>query len=78
VLARPWPEYAAYADAIRAEYAHVPDDLFRAGRARVLSGMFALPSLYRVPELRTRWEERARANVTRELTVLTTSDGASD
>jgi predicted metal-dependent HD superfamily phosphohydrolase len=71
VLARPWPAYAAYADAIRAEYAHVPDDLFRAGRARVLSGLLALPTLYRIPALRERWEEPARANVARELTNLT-------
>jgi predicted metal-dependent HD superfamily phosphohydrolase len=74
VLARPWPAYAAYADAIRAEYAHVPDDLFRTGRARVLSGLLALPSLYRVPALRDRWEEPARANIARELALLRASD----
>jgi predicted metal-dependent HD superfamily phosphohydrolase len=71
VLARDWPGYVAYAEAIRAEYAHVPDDLFRAGRARVLSGLLALPTLYRIPQLRTQSEDQARANMTRELTQLT-------
>ncbi|MGW4324583.1 hypothetical protein ACWEKR_01685 [Nocardia sp. NPDC004573] len=28
--------YAAYTRAVRAEYRHVPDDVFRAGRAAVL------------------------------------------
>jgi predicted metal-dependent HD superfamily phosphohydrolase len=74
VLARDWPDYQAYAEAIRAEYAYVPDDLFRAGRAHVLSGLLALPVLYRIEPLRARWEARARANLTRELTALTGSD----
>jgi predicted metal-dependent HD superfamily phosphohydrolase len=30
----------------------------------------ALPTLYRIPDLRTQWEERARANLTRELAQL--------
>ncbi len=71
VLARPWPSYVEYTTQIRAEYAHVPDELFRAGRARVLRGLLGLPSLYRIPELRERWEEPARTNLHRELEQLT-------
>lgn len=74
VLARDWTSYAAYAAAIRAEYAHVPDDLFRAGRAHVLSGLLALPTLYRIEPVRTQWEAAARANIQRELAALTPSD----
>lgn len=70
VLAWDWPEYQAYAEAIRAEYAHVPDDLFRAGRANVLTGLLALPTLYRIEPLRVRWEAKARGNLTRELIEL--------
>lgn len=70
VLAGDWPSYVAYASAVRAEYAHVPDEAFRAGRSRVLRSLLALPMLYRVPELRAAWEERARANVARELASL--------
>jgi predicted metal-dependent HD superfamily phosphohydrolase len=63
-------EYAAYTAAVRAEYAHVPDAAFRAGRTAVLRNLAALPSLYRLPALHDRWEERARANITAELRTL--------
>lgn len=67
ILASPPAEYDVYAAAVREEYAHVPDEAFRAGRAAVLSHLLALPTLYR---LHTEWEEPARANVARELAVL--------
>ncbi|MEU4641234.1 metal-dependent phosphohydrolase [Micromonospora sp. NPDC023814] len=70
VLAAPPGAYDHYAAAIRREYAHVPDPAFRAGRARVLTGLLALPALFRLPPLATRWEARARANLTRELATL--------
>ncbi|MER7417876.1 metal-dependent phosphohydrolase [Micromonospora peucetia] len=70
VLAAPPEAYDRYAAAIRREYAHVPDPAFRAGRARVLAGLLALPALFRLPPLARRWESRARANLTRELTAL--------
>ena len=70
VLAGDEEQYAAYAAAIRREYAHVPDADFRAGRSRVLTALLELPSIYRLPPLRDAWEERARANLTRELDAL--------
>lgn len=70
VLARPEQQYDRYAAAVRREYAHVPDDAFRAGRATVLRQLLALPALYRLPELAARWETPARANLARELTTL--------
>ncbi|MEU3013562.1 HD domain-containing protein [Nocardia asteroides] len=63
--------YAGYATAVRTEYAHVPDDLFRAGRAAVLRTLANQPVLYRTPAARARYEERARANLTEELAQLT-------
>ncbi|MFI7129911.1 metal-dependent phosphohydrolase [Nonomuraea sp. NPDC050153] len=65
------PGYDDYAGRIRQEYAHVPDDLFRAGRAEVLRRLLAVPRLYRTERARELWEERARANMTRELATLT-------
>lgn len=70
VLARDADGYAAYTEAIRREYAHVPDDAFRAGRTQVLRALLELPSIYRLQPLRAAWEERARANLARELDVL--------
>ncbi|MGC4804001.1 HD domain-containing protein [Micromonospora sp. DT233] len=71
VLAGPPEEYDRYAAAVRREYAHVPEPEFRAGRARVLRGLLALPALYRLPALVARWEHPARANLHRELSALT-------
>ncbi|MEV4359685.1 metal-dependent phosphohydrolase [Nonomuraea sp. NPDC049625] len=65
------PGYDDYAGRIRQEYAHVPDDLFRAGRAEVLRRLLAVPRLYRTERARELWEERARSNMTRELASLT-------
>ncbi|MET7966747.1 metal-dependent phosphohydrolase [Micromonospora sp. NPDC005305] len=70
ILAAVPADYDRYAAAVRREYAHVADPDFRAGRAAVLTGLLALPALYRLPEPRTRWESRARANLTRELATL--------
>ncbi|MFI7249881.1 metal-dependent phosphohydrolase [Micromonospora chalcea] len=70
VLAAPPERYDRYAAAIRAEYAHVPDPDFRAGRSAALRHLLALPALYRLPEPHARWESRARANLSRELAGL--------
>nr|WP_055505577.1 hypothetical protein [Nonomuraea pusilla] len=64
------PGYDAYAAAVREEYAHVPDEAFRRGRAEVLRRLLNTPSLYRTRRGRELWEERARANLAAELAVL--------
>lgn len=71
VLAAPPPRYARYARAVRAEYAHVPDAAFRAGRAAVLGALVAAPALYRTPTGHALWEAAARANVAAETAALT-------
>ncbi|GAA0627090.1 hypothetical protein [Streptomyces crystallinus] len=71
VLAGDPEEYAAYAAAVREEYAFVPDDAFRAGRAQVLRQLLALPRLFRTPYGSREWEARARENLTTELELLT-------
>jgi predicted metal-dependent HD superfamily phosphohydrolase len=69
VLATPPDAYAAYASAVRAEYGHLPDEVFSAGRIAVLESLLALPALYRLP-VTAGWEPRARANLTAELGLL--------
>ena len=64
-------EYAHYATAVRAEYAHVTDDAWRTGRARVLSHFLDRPTIYATEPMRTEREHRARANLTAELAQLT-------
>ncbi|WP_117215061.1 HD domain-containing protein [Allorhizocola rhizosphaerae] len=68
VLARPWPDYLSYVEAVRKEYAHVPEPLWQAGRSAVLMSLLDLPTLFhRHPER----ESPARTNLTRELRALT-------
>ncbi|WP_040810820.1 HD domain-containing protein [Nocardia concava] len=71
ILAADESAYAAYTAAVRAEYAHVPDDLFRAGRAAVLAALADQPNLFRTPTARSRYEAAARANLAAELSALT-------
>jgi predicted metal-dependent HD superfamily phosphohydrolase len=71
ILAAPAGEYAEYAANVRREYAHVPDDEFRIGRAAVLESLLDLPALFHLDTHRIEWEKRARANMDNELSVLT-------
>ena len=70
VLAGPPDAYAAYASAVRAEYAHLSDEEFTAGRIAVLERLLELPQLYRLPAVADAWTPLARANMTAELTLL--------
>ena len=55
---------------IRAEYAHVPEDEFRAGRRRVLNGFLARPRMYSTEYFHSAFEQRARDNLARALARL--------
>jgi predicted metal-dependent HD superfamily phosphohydrolase len=63
-------EYRAYAEAIRCEYASVPDELYRPGRRRVLEGFLARGRIYRTDRLSALWEGPARANLASEIAGL--------
>ncbi|MBA3745759.1 metal-dependent phosphohydrolase [Sporichthya sp.] len=71
ILAAGPANYARYVEAVRAEYAHVTDETFHAGRAEILRRLLAAPALFRTPAGRERWEADARANVRAELATLT-------
>ncbi|MFE9838746.1 hypothetical protein ACFYP4_26925 [Streptomyces sp. NPDC005551] len=71
ILAAPPDAYAAYTAAVREEYAFVPPDAFRTGRAAVLRQLLALPRLFRTPHGQREWETRAHENLRRELETLT-------
>ncbi|HEY5836258.1 hypothetical protein [Streptomyces sp.] len=70
VLAGDPAAYAAYAAAVREEYAFVPDDVFRAARATVLRRLLDLPALFRTPYGQEQWEAVARRNLVTELELL--------
>ncbi len=63
--------YDAYAAAIREEYAHVPETLYRAGRAAILGRFLENEALFADPIWAKRFEAQAQANLTREIADLT-------
>jgi predicted metal-dependent HD superfamily phosphohydrolase len=70
ILAAPPDEYAAYVGAVRAEYHHVDDAAWRAGRRTILDRFLERDWIYATPTGRTRWEHAARANLTTEVKLL--------
>ncbi len=68
VLAGSAEDYAAYAAAIRREYFFVPEEQFRAGRAKILQSLLEQP-LFRTVRGRA-LEADARRNVTAEIAEL--------
>lgn len=61
-LALPWPEFTRNTRNIRAEYAHVADADFAAGRRAFFAAMLQRERLFYTP-FGTRWEDQARANL---------------
>ena len=62
--------YSEYAKAIRREYAHVPDAVYRLGRRQILEGFLARHRIYRTDILNALWEARARSNISGEIAGL--------
>ena len=69
VLAAPALRYRQYAEAVRQEYASVPDEVFRPARARVLAALLDGP-IFHTEAGRQRWEAQARRNVDEEIGEL--------
>jgi predicted metal-dependent HD superfamily phosphohydrolase len=67
ILAAGPDRYTSYVEGVRAEYAHVSDADFAAGRALVLRDLLAKPTLFHTRTARERWEQAARDNIEREL-----------
>jgi predicted metal-dependent HD superfamily phosphohydrolase len=62
--------YAAYVSGVRAEYAFVPEDSWRTGRASVLQAFLDRPRIYATDTMFAAREPRARANLSAELATL--------
>ena len=70
ILAADDARYEQYAAAVRQEFAAVPDDNFRAGRADILRRLLRSPTIFRTSFAKQHWEKPARRNVERELAQL--------
>lgn len=70
VLARVPEGYNLYAQAVRKEFSLYPDFLYRPGRRKALQHFLKQDFIYHTSEFRKRFEESARGNLARELSLL--------
>jgi len=67
ILGSDTDRYREYVNAIREEYAWVPEDVFRDARARVLRNFLDRPSIYATDAFREKFETKARENMEGEM-----------
>jgi predicted metal-dependent HD superfamily phosphohydrolase len=70
VLGRPPDGYDDYSAAIRREYIHIADDLYRVGRQAALEALAMIEPLYVLPAFTRVLAAQARSNIARELEAL--------
>jgi predicted metal-dependent HD superfamily phosphohydrolase len=73
ILAASPSRYLDYAAGVRAEYAHVDSATFASGRAAVLRDLVSRSALFTTEYGRRNFDQAARSNIARELSMLTTS-----
>merc|ERR1719453_1599175 len=69
VLGRDPDEYDSYVSKIRQEYTHLDTDEFLTSRAEVLQHLLNT-QIFKTRQVQSKYEERARRNVSRELESL--------
>lgn len=67
ILGREPADYRRYVAQVRADYSHVPDEQFAAGRVQVLRRLLESPRLFRTATGYRLWERQARQNLELEL-----------
>lgn len=70
VLGRPEADYDKYASQIRAEYIHVPEELYRSKRAQILEDFFTRLPLFSTRLFQKQFEDQAKTNLRREISRL--------
>lgn len=70
ILAAPEARFDEYCAQVRAEYAHVPDAAYAAGRSEILATLVERPDVYRTQSAQARWTDSAHDNVAREVARL--------
>ncbi len=70
ILGAPPAQYCRYVAGVRKDHAHVPDELFRQGRATVLAQLLDLDPLFHTAAGRSLWAAQAHVNLNQELAQL--------
>ena len=63
-------DYEAYTQAIRKEYAIIPDLIYKPGRKKVLRGFLDMDSIFKTVPFQQKFEQQARININEELKKL--------
>lgn len=71
VLGSDEASYQRYVADVRAEYAHLADDDWRAGRRVAMRSFLDRPTIFHTDAGRAQWEAQARTNISDELASLT-------
>lgn len=63
--------FACYETAIRKEYGHLSDVIYRKGRIKVLESFLAKQRIFQTDFFYSRYEEQSRRNIAKQLKLLT-------
>lgn len=72
ILGSQWRRYRKYCQQIRKEYAVFSEDIYVAGRLKVLANFLSKPAIFQSSYFFLKYEERARQNIIREMNQLRT------
>ena len=70
ILTKDWEDYKIYFEQIRKEYRIYPDFLYKPGRAKALKHFLENEFIFQTDEFRDLYEEKARANIEKEISFL--------
>lgn len=72
ILGASWPQYETYYKNVRKEYRIYPDFLYKPGRKKAISHFLEMENIFKTAAFRQEYEAAARANISREIEILTT------
>ncbi|MFH7014005.1 hypothetical protein ACHRV5_19270 [Flavobacterium sp. FlaQc-52] len=70
ILAKDWNDYQIYFNQIRKEYRVYPDFLYNPGRKKALEHFLENEYIFQTEEFRRLFEEKARINIEKEISLL--------
>ncbi len=70
ILSRDWKAYKVYSGQVRKEYWMYPSPLFKNGRKKAMGKFLERTTIYQTPFYQEEKEEKARANIKREIEEL--------
>lgn len=71
ILSKDWEDYQTYCYQIRKEYKIYPNFLYKPGRKKALEHFLEQEFIYKTEAFRNLFDEKARNNIKREITLLT-------